>query len=239
MIPINSVVKIGTSTDAQVIQRFQDYFASKVTLIPAPGYSMADVMKIVVNEVQNIPKGYNYDWFGTSFQQQQSKSTSGIAFLFSLIMIYLVLAALYEMWRLPWVVMLGIPCALFGSAAILLISGRTNDLYFQISLLALLGLSAKNIILLTEFALQIMKTGVNSEESAIHSLELRFRPIVMTSVTFIFGTLPLVFADGAGANAQHSVGLGIIGGILGSVLIGTLLTPAFFAMIMKNKKVKK
>ena len=238
MIPINSVVKVGTSSDAQVIQRFQDYFASKVTLVPAPGYSMADVMKIVVEEVQNIPKGYNYDWFGTSYQQQQSKSTSKVAFIFSLIMIYLVLAALYEMWRLPWVVMLGIPCALFGSATILLLSGKTNDLYFQISLIALLGLSAKNIILLTEFALQSMKGGMSPEQSAIHSLELRFRPIVMTSVTFIFGTLPLVVATGAGANAQHSVGLGIIGGILGSVLIGTLLTPAFFAMVMRNKKVK-
>ena len=151
-------------------------------------------------------------------------------------MIYLVLAALYEMWSLPFVVLLGIPCALFGSAVILLLSGKTNDLYFQISLIALMGLSAKNIILLVEFALQHFKAGHSAEDSAIYSLRLRFRPIVMTSVTFIFGTLPLVFASGAGANAQHSVGLGIIGGILGSVFIGTLLTPTFFAMVMKRRK---
>ncbi len=236
MVPINSVVNVSEGRDAQVIQRFNDYIASKVILNPAPGYSMGDVMKIVQEEINTIPKGYNYEWYGTSYQLKLSQSTSGLAFVFSLIMIYLVLAALYEMWRLPVVVILGIPCALFGSALILLLSGKNNDLYFQISLIALLGLSAKNIILLTEFALQHYRTGASAEESAIYSLKLRFRPIVMTSVTFIFGTLPLVFATGAGANAQHSVGMGIIGGILGSVLIGTLLTPVFFAMIMKRSK---
>lgn len=239
MVPVSSVVNVSYGRDAQVIQRFNDYFASKVTLMPAPGYSMSDVMKIVNQEAANLPNGYDYDWYGTSYQQQQSQSTSTIAFCFSLIMIYLVLAALYGKWRLPLVVLLGIPCALFGSAVILLLSGKDNDLYFQISLIALLGLSAKNIILLTEFALQHFKVGHSTIDSAIYALKLRFRPIVMTSVTFIFGTLPLVFASGAGANAQHSVGLGIIGGILGSVLIGTLLTPAFFVMIMKDHKNKE
>lgn len=237
MIPINSMVQVSTSRNAQVIQRFNDYFASKVTLTPAPGYSMGDVMNVVTRESSSLPQGYSYEWFGTSYQQQQSKSTSKLAFGFSLIMIYLVLAALYKMWRLPLVVLLGIPCALFGSAVFLLLSGKTNDLYFQISLITLLGLSAKNIILLTEFALQNYKNGMGVEQSAIYALQLRFRPIVMTSVTFILGALPLVFARGAGANAQHSVGLGIIGGILGSVLIGTLLTPALFVMFMKNKKI--
>ncbi|MEN9946039.1 MAG: hypothetical protein RLZZ293_425 [Pseudomonadota bacterium] len=235
MVPINSLVKVSYGRDAQVIQRFNDYIASKITVNPAPGYAMGDVMQVVQQEMANLPKGYDYDWYGTSYQQRQSQSTSGIAFAFSLLMIYLVLAALYEMWRLPLVVLLGIPCALFGSGAILLLSGKTNDLYFQISLIALMGLSAKNIILLVEFALQHVKEGHQVAESAIYALKLRFRPIVMTSVTFIFGTLPLVFASGAGANAQHSVGLGIIGGILGSVLIGTLLTPAFFTMIMKRR----
>lgn len=236
MVPINSVVNVTMGRDAQVIQRFNDYTASKLIVNPAPGYSMGDVMKVIDQEITTLPKGYDYDWFGTSYMQRQSQSTSATAFIFSVIMIYLVLAALYEMWRLPFVVLLGIPCALFGSAIILLLSGKTNDLYFQISLIALLGLSAKNIILLVEFALQHFKAGHSATDSALYSLRLRFRPIVMTSVTFIFGTLPLVFATGAGANAQHSVGMGIIGGILGSVFIGTLLTPAFFVMIMKRRK---
>lgn len=238
MIPVNSVVSVNVDRDAQVIQRFNDYIATKITVFPAKGASAGDVMNVIEEELTTLPKGYNYEWFGTSYMQKMSQTTSANAFVFSLIMIYLVLAALYEMWRLPWVVMLGIPCALFGSAVILLLSGKTNDLYFQISLIALLGLSAKNIILLVEFALQHFKEGNSVEDSAIHSLRLRFRPIVMTSVTFIAGTVPLVVADGAGANAQHSVGMGIIGGILGSVFIGTLLTPTFFVMIMKKKQSK-
>ena len=236
MIPINSLVTVKNDRDAQIIQRFNDYIASKIIANPAPGYSAGDVMKVIDQEISTLPKGYDYDWFGTSYMQRQSQSTSANAFVFSLVMIYLVLAALYEMWSLPWMVLLGIPCALFGSALILILSGNINDLYFQISLIALLGLSAKNIILLAEFALQHFRQGNTAMDSAIHSLRLRFRPIVMTSLTFIFGTLPLVFAKGAGANAQHSVGMGIIGGILGSVFIGTLLTPAFFVMIMKRRK---
>ena len=135
--------------------------------------------------------------------------------------------------------MMGIPFALFGAAVILFLAGKQDDLYFQISLLALLGLSAKNIILLVEFSLQYFRAGNSVEESALHALKLRFRPIVMTSACFIFGTLPLAFATGAGANAQHSVGIGIIGGILGSVFLGSLLTPAYFVMIMRNYKQKK
>ena len=236
MVPLATLSSVKYGLAASVVQHFNGYLASKVTIRVRDGYSMGDVMKVIDQEIGTLPKGYDYDWYGTSYMQRQSQSTSANAFVFSIIMIYLVLAALYEMWSLPWMVLLGIPCALFGSALILLLSGNINDLYFQISLIALLGLSAKNIILLAEFALQHFKLGNSAMDSAIHSLRLRFRPIVMTSLTFIFGTLPLVFASGAGANAQHSVGMGIIGGILGSVFIGTLLTPAFFVMIMKRRE---
>ena len=239
MVPVDSVLNITNTRDAQVIQRFNGYMATKITAMPSPGHSFGDVMKVIVAETENIPKNYNYDWYGTSYQLTLSQKTSAFAFVFSLIMIYLVLSALYEMWRLPLVVMMGIPFALFGAAVILFLAGKQDDLYFQISLLALLGLSAKNIILLVEFSLQYFRAGNSVEESALHALKLRFRPIVMTSACFIFGTLPLAFATGAGANAQHSVGIGIIGGILGSVFLGSLLTPAYFVMIMRNYKQKK
>ena len=238
MVPVNSVLNVKNTRDAQVIQRFNGYMATKITAMPSPGYSFGDVMSVIVSEVNNVPKGYNYDWYGTSFQLTLSQKTSAFAFVFSIIMIYLVLSALYEMWRLPLVVMMGIPFALFGAALILFLTGKQNDLYFQISLLALLGLSAKNIILLVEFSLQYVRAGNSVEESAIHALKQRFRPIVMTSMCFVFGTLPLAFASGAGANAQHSVGIGIIGGILGSVFLASLLTPAYFVMIMRNYKHK-
>ena len=238
MVPINSMVKVNEGRNAQVVQRFNNYIATKIVATPARGYTLGDVMQIINNEAVNIPKGYDYEWFGTSFQMKQSQKTSFIAFIASFIMIYLVLAALFEMWRLPLVVLMGVPFALFGAAVILLISGEPNDLYFQISLIALLGLSAKNIILLVEFALQHFNAGYSAANSAIHALRIRFRPIVMTSVTFICGTLPLVFAHGAGANAQHSVGMGIIGGIIGSVFLATLLTPVYFVIIMSGYKPK-
>ena len=238
MVPLAAISNTKMNTAAQVVQRYNGYLASKITVNPASGYSMGDVMDIIRQESSELPKGYNYDWFGTSYQQQQSQQTSITAFIFSLLMIYLVLAALYEMWTLPLVVLIGVPSALFGAAVILLISGKENDLYFQISLIALLGLAAKNIILLVEFALQWMREGHSARDSAIHALKIRLRPIIMTSTTFICGTLPLVFASGAGANAQHSVGMGIIGGMLGSVMIATLLTPAFFVIIMRKVKHK-
>lgn len=236
MVPIGSVIKESESRNAPVVQRFNNYIATKITVSPAKGYTMGDVMAIVSQEISTIPKGYDYEWFGTSYQLKQSQKTSFIAFIVSFIMIYLVLAALFEMWRLPIVVLMGVPFALFGAVIILILSNEPNDLYFQISLIALLGLSAKNIILLVEFALQHFNAGHSAEDSAIHALRVRFRPIVMTSMTFICGTIPLVFARGAGANAQHSVGIGIIGGIIGSVFLATLFTPAYFVLFMKNYK---
>lgn len=240
MVPLATLSTVKYASAAKVIQHFNGYLASKITIRARDGYSMGDVMQIVRQEAnQSLPKGYDFEWSGTSYQAEQSQKTSSLAFSFSFVMIYLVLAALYEMWRLPVVVLLGVPVALFGAVVILLLSASQNDLYFQISLIALLGLSAKNIILLVEYGLELMRQGHSASYSAIHALSVRFRPIVMTSITFIAGTLPLVFASGAGANAQHSVGLGIIGGILGSVLIATLLTPAFFVMLMRSKKFTK
>ncbi len=235
-VPIDSLVKESETRNAPVVQRFNGFIATKVTVTPKKGYTLGDVIQVISSELSTIPKGYDYEWFGTSYQLKQSQKTSFTAFIAAFIMIYLVLAALFEMWRLPLVVLMGVPFALFGAGLILLVSMKPNDLYFQISLIALLGLSAKNIILLVEFALQHFNNGHDAKDSALHALRERFRPIVMTSVTFICGTIPLVFATGAGANAQHSVGLGIIGGIIGSVFLSTLLTPAFFVLIISKKR---
>ncbi|MEN9946696.1 MAG: hypothetical protein RLZZ293_1082 [Pseudomonadota bacterium] len=233
LIPLATISQVKYGNAPQTIQRFNGYLANKITVSPAKNASMGDVMAIIQQEMSKMPNGYNYDWFGTSFQAKQSQHTSGLAFIFALIMIYLVLAALYERWFLPIVVLAGIPCAILGAGLILLFSGSPNDLYFQISLIVLLGLSAKNVILLVEFALHEMRQGHSILNSAINALHQRFRPILMTSLAFIGGTLPLVFASGAGANAQHSVGLGIIGGILGSLLLTPLLIPAFLLIVLK------
>ena len=236
LVPISSVVRVTQTRGPNVLQKFNGYLATKVTIIPSAGITLGDISIIVEKELNGLDKSYGFDYIGTSYQLKHTQLSSLLGLLFSVIMMYLVLCALYEMWRLPLVVLMGFPIALFGAFLVLLISMQPNDLYFQISLLTLLGLSAKNIILLVEFALQHFNKGNSLVNSAIYALKVRFRPILMTSCVFIAGTTPLVLATGAGANAQHSVGYGIIGGVLGSVIFATLLTPAFFVYIMKNYK---
>lgn len=239
LVSINSLVKTTFYKSPLLVERFNDYPATKVIVTPKNGYSSGDIMKIIIQEMHDTAKSYDYEWFGTSYMQTRSQKTSIVAFFFAFAMIYLVLCALYEMWRLPLVVLMGMPFALLGSGLMLLARHQPNDLYFQISLITLLGLSAKNIILLIEFALQGLNGGMTAKDAVLHALKLRFRPIVMTSITFIVGALPLVFATGAGANAEHSVGSGIIGGMLGSVILGTLVAPSYFVLVMKNRKIKK
>ena len=234
LVAVNSLITTKFYKSPLLVERFNDYIATQMIVMPNGNVSTGDVMKIITKEMSVKARGYAYEWSGIAYMQTQTQGTSGMAFIFALAMIYLVLCALYELWRLPFVVLLGIPCALLGSGLMLLVSGRPNDLYFQISLIALLGLSAKNIILLIEFALQNLRQGMSPIDAILHALELRLRPIIMTSVTFIMGALPLVFATGAGANAQHSVGTGIIGGMLGSVTLGTLLVPSYFVLIMRK-----
>ena len=149
-------------------------------------------------------------------------------------MVFLILAALFEMWTLPIVVVMGMPFSLFGAAAVLLMYKMPNDTYFQVSLLTLIGLSAKNAILIVEFAIDaVKKEGMNYRDAALHAAKLRFRPIVMTSIAFILGAVPLVTCNGAGAHAQHSVGAGIIGGMLGSTCVAVMFIPMFFAVMMR------
>ncbi len=162
MVAINSLVKTKFATTPDVIERVNDYLATKIVVEQTPGITIQDTMKIITKVLdQVLPKEYSYSWYGVSYQQQSGNTTSVLAFLFGLVMIFLVLAGQFEMWRLPIVVMMAIPFALFGAGGILLLRGLTNDLYFQISLITLLGLSAKNAILITEFAIQHWRDGKN------------------------------------------------------------------------------
>lgn len=237
MVAVNTLVHTSMTTSPDVIERFNDFLATKIVVNPKPGYTIQDTMKLIQNALDKVlPIDYGYSWYGVSYQQDSSNTTSALAFAFGVIMIFLVLAGQFEMWRLPIVVVMGIPFALFGAGAILLARGLSNDLYFQISLITLLGLSAKNSILITEFAIDHWRAGMSTVDSILLAARQRFRPIIMTSLAFILGAFPLAIATGANSNAEHSVGTGIIGGMLGSTLIATLFVPLFFVVIMGRKK---
>ncbi|MDF1758033.1 MAG: efflux RND transporter permease subunit [Legionellaceae bacterium] len=242
MMPIGSLASVKYKIGPEVVTRLNDYLASQIVVNPdvKHGHTQGEVMNAIRDATPKVlGNTYSVQWFGPSYQENLAGNQSIAAIVFGLIMVFLILSALYELWTLPCVVLFALPCALFGAMMALFIFNKPNNIYFQISLLALIGLSAKNVILIVEAAydkVRIEKTPLI--EAALYAAKIRFRPIIMTSLAFIFGSVPLVTATGAGAHAQHSVGTGIIGGMLGSTCLATLFTPLFFVLVMKNYKHK-
>jgi hydrophobe/amphiphile efflux-1 (HAE1) family protein len=240
MIPVGSLASMEYKNGPEVVTRLNDYTASQISVSPNKnkGYTQGDVMTAIRDAVpKTVGKKYSIQWFGPSYQENLAGNQSIIAISLGLTMVFLILSALYELWLLPSVVIFALPCALLGAAITLFIFQKPNDLYFQVSLLTLMGLSAKNVILIVEFALdEVRNHGVALQDAAISAAKARFRPIIMTSLAFIFGSVSLVMATGAGANAQHSVGLGIIGGMLGSTCLATLFVPLFFVLAMRKSE---
>ena len=237
IIPVGSIATMEYKNGPEVVTRFNDYLASQIVASPdvKNGHTQGEVMDAIREAVPKVlGRKYVAKWFGPAYQENLAGNQSAIAFTLGLIMVFLILAALYELWTLPAAVIIALPFALLGAALMLVVLRKPNDIYFQISLLTLIGLSAKNAILILEFAIEgVRRHSMTYRDAAIHAATVRFRPIIMTSIAFIFGALPLAFATGAGANAQHSVGTGIIGGMLGSTCIATLFVPMFFVLAMK------
>ena len=244
MVPAGNIMTLTETTGAEVVTRLNDFLASQIVVDPddAHGHTSGEIMAIIEEVVPKVlGNRYAVKWFGLAYQQQIAGNQSAIALSLGLIMVFLILAALFEMWVLPVAIVMGLPFALFGAATVLMVFQKPNDIYFQVSLLTLIGLSAKNAILIVEFAIDaVRKEGMSYRDAAIHAAKLRFRPIVMTSIAFILGAVPLVTANGAGAHAQNSVGAGIIGGMLGSTCVAVLFVPMFFMVMMglssHNKK---
>jgi multidrug efflux pump len=183
-------------------------------------------MEEVANEV--LPAGYGFAWSGMAYEEKKSGGTSANAFLFGIIIVFLVLAAQFESWILPGSVLTAVPFGILGALVFNWLRGLNNDVYFQIGLLVLIGLGAKNAVLRVAFAVDLRKQGLSVMDATIQAGEERLRPIVMTSLAFIFGVLPLAKAAGAGANARHSIGTGIIGGMLGETTLAMIYVPLFF-----------
>lgn len=234
MIPLSTMVTTSYTMGPSIVPHFNGFPAAQVMGSAAPGYSSGDAIK-AMEEVatEELPQGYGFAWSGMALQEKASGSSSTIAFIFGLIIVFLILAAQYESWSLPMSVLTAVPFGVIGALVATLLRGLENDVYFQIGLLVLVGLAAKNAILIVEFAVDLRKEGKSIIDSAIEAGELRLRPILMTSLAFIFGVLPLFLAMGAGANARHSIGTGIIGGMIGASTLALLYVPLFFYILDK------
>ena len=241
MVPLSTLVKTRWVAGPDLLPHFNGFPAAKVNGSAAPGFSSGqaiEAMEEIAREV--LPPGYTYAWSGLAFEEKKAGGTSSIAFVFGLIIVFLVLAAQYESWSLPGTVMMAVPFGVLGALTANWLRGLQNDVYFQIGLLVLIGLGAKNAILRVSFAVELRKQGRSIMEATIEAGEQRLRPIIMTSLAFAVGVLPLAIAMGAGANARHSIGTGIIGGMIGETTLAMLYVPLLFYIFdrMRSRKQK-
>ena len=233
MIPLDTVVTTESTSGPDPVTHFNGYNTALVLGASAPGYSSGqtlDALERVAQEVL-VPQGYAIDWSGISYQERKAGTQSVLAFGFGLLMVFLVLAAQYESWTIPFAVIIAVPFGVFGALSAVWLRSMNNDIYFQIGLVTLIGLSAKNAILIVEFASQQHQQGRSLIEAAIEAARLRFRPIIMTSMAFILGVVPLVVATGAGAASRRSIGTGVLGGMLAATFLAIFFVPLFFVLV--------
>ncbi len=237
MVPLKALITVSNLIGPEQIDRYNGYVSAKVLGSAKPGFSSGEglaAVQAVAREV--LPPGYAIEWTGQAFQEKRTGNASVFAFGFAIVMVYLILSALYERWGVPLAVLLAVPFAVTGALLLVFLRGMSNDIYFQIGLIVLIGLAAKNAILIAEFAMQGMAAGKTAAEAARDAARLRFRPIVMTSLAFVFGVLPLVVATGAGAAARQSMGTGVFGGMLVATFVAPIFVPLFFALLAKKPR---
>mgnify|MGYP000632617984 FL=1 len=234
LLPINSFINYKKIVGADIVERFNLFQAAKVSGQPGPGYSSGDSLKAIEEVAKEVlPDGYTISWTGTAYQEKQVGGSSAQAFIFGIVFLFLILCALYERWLLPVSVVLAVPFAIFGAILATNLRSLDNNIYFQIGLLVLAGLAAKNAILIVEFALQKQKEGIKLVDAAIEAAKVRLRPIIMTSLAFTVGVMPLAISSGAGAASKHSIGTGVVGGMLTATFIAILFIPLFFVLISR------
>jgi multidrug efflux pump len=200
---------------------------------PAPGYSTSDAMAVMEELARKLPAGIGYEWSGISYEERLSSTQAPALFAISLIVVFLCLAALFESWSIPVAVMLVVPLGVFGAAVAVMLRGLPNDVYFKVGLIAIIGLSSKNAILIIEFARKLQDDGMGLLEATIEACRLRLRPILMTSLAFVAGVLPLAISTGAGSASRHAIGTGVIGGMVAATLLAVLLVPVFYVVILR------
>lgn len=232
MIPIKAVATVQFVAGPDSVQHFNALPSIQILGDPKPEFSSGQAIAAMERVAQKIlPADMGYDWGGTAFQQKRNSGSSSLALIAGFVMIFLILAAQYEKWSLPISVLLALPFGIFGALVAVYLRKYTNDVYFQIGLVTLLGLSAKNAILIVEFAIVKVHEGLSPVAAALEAARLRFRPILMTSLAFILGVVPLAFSSGAGAAARQSIGTGVLGGMLAATFLAIFLVPLFFKIV--------
>ena len=236
LVPVSDLVKIKRTTTATTLQRFNLFPAAKIIGQPKPGYTTGQAMDTMAKLAKRIlPKGYTIAWAGSSLEEKIAQKKGNIAYIFSIVFVFLILVALYESWIAPISIMLTIPFAILGAVLGLFLLHMENDIYVQVGVITLMGLSAKNAILIVEFAQERLKKGMALKDAIIEATRIRFRPIVMTSVAFIAGSMSLVLSTGAGAIARHVIGITVVSGMLFATAIGVLFIPVLYYITMRLK----
>jgi multidrug efflux pump len=234
MIPLSSVVHSTWSMAAPSLTRYNGYPAIEIVGDANKGYSTGQAMGTLQNIVDtDLPKGFGADWTGQSYQEVLAGNSATLLMILSIVIVFLCLSALYESWSIPVAVLLVVPLGLLGMAVLMMLRGFPNDMYFKIGMVTVIGLAAKNAILIVEFAVEQQAAGKTLFDAVLTAARLRLRPILMTSLSFILGVLPLVTSSGAGANSRHEIGTAVIGGMLFATFLGLLLIPVFYVSVRR------
>jgi HAE1 family hydrophobic/amphiphilic exporter-1 len=235
MLPLSSVMSYKVSESASMLSHYNLYRMAEFVGDAKPGYSSGQALKALQATADEVlPKGYGYEFSGLSREELKSGNTSTYIFILSILFVFLFLSALYESWTVPFTILLGVPLAAFGAIlALTLTPSLSNNVYAQIGLITLIGLAAKNSILIVEFAKERVDSGMEVVAATIEAVRLRLRPILMTSFAFIFGVSPLVFATGAGAIARQTIGWSVLGGMLAATALGVFIIPVLFILIVR------
>jgi multidrug efflux pump len=233
MVPLSEIATTRWIVGAPKLDRYNGIPSMKISGSAAPGHSSGEAMAAMQEVAKQLPPGFGFEWSGTSYEESLSGSQAGFLFGLSLVAVFLCLAALYESWSVPFAVVLVVPIGILGALLAVMLRGMPNDVYFKVGLIVIIGLSTKNAILIIEFARHLQDQGKNLIDSTLEACRLRFRPILMTSIAFILGVLPLAISTGAGANGRRAIGTGVMGGMITATVLAVFLIPVFFVVVRR------